>query len=93
MSIRCLIALAALPMLTAATLPKDKPERAADASDKMICKRFIRTGSLVDGYRVCKTKADWQRERDSFTRRLTVGDSCRSRGEPNPLLAGGGCSL
>ena len=58
--------------------PADRPERAADAGDKIICKRFLRTGSLVDGYRECKSKMDWEREREN-RRTLAVSDSCRDR--------------
>jgi hypothetical protein len=43
----------------------DKPEKAADKGDKMICKRFVETGSLVSTYRSCKTKRDWERVRDN----------------------------
>lgn len=45
---------------------KDAPEKAVDAADKVICKRFTKTGSLVDSERVCKTKAEWQRDRDEL---------------------------
>jgi hypothetical protein len=41
----------------------DAPERAAGNPDKIVCKRFVRIGSLVDGYRTCKTKKEWERER------------------------------
>jgi hypothetical protein len=64
--------------------PKSDVERVADAGDKMICKRFVRTGSLADSYRTCKTKHEWDRERDNV-RQLTAAESCRARGE------GGGC--
>lgn len=57
-------------------------ERAADPRDKMVCKRFVKTGSLVDGYRTCKTKGEWDRERDNV-RQFSVSDSCRLRGEPS----------
>ncbi len=43
----------------------DAPERAAGNPDKVVCKRFVRIGSLVDGYRTCKTKREWERERDN----------------------------
>lgn len=62
----------------------DEAEKAAGDKSKMICKRFVRTGSLVDGYRACKTKGDWEREREAL-RQLVVSDSCRARAE------GGGC--
>lgn len=41
----------------------DAPEKAAGNPDKIVCKRFVRIGSLVDGYRTCKTKKEWERER------------------------------
>jgi hypothetical protein len=59
-------------------------ERANDSPTKVICKRFVKTGSLVDSYRTCKTKAEWARERDN-ARQLTASEACRARGE------GGGC--
>lgn len=53
-------------------------ERAADAQDKQICKRFVETGSLVRGYRVCKTKREWERSRDDIRSRSGAGSaSCR----------------
>jgi len=75
-------ALLAAPV--SAAPPKSDVERVADAGDKMICKRFARTGSLADSYRTCKTKAEWDRERDNV-RQMTASESCRMRGE------GGGC--
>lgn len=60
----------------------DVGEKAADPGSKTICKRFIRTGSLVDGYRVCKTKDEWQRERDLIGRQ-TNGASCQNTGIGN----------
>jgi hypothetical protein len=58
----------------------DAPESAAGARDKVVCKRFLRTGSLVDSYRTCKTKGEWERERDNV-RQFGVSDSCARRGE------------
>ena len=58
------------------------PEQAADARDKMVCKRFIKTGSLADSYRTCKTKGEWDRERDN-ARQFSVSDSCRLRADPS----------
>ncbi|MBW6525679.1 hypothetical protein KZ813_02365 [Sphingomonas sp. RHCKR7] len=64
----------------------DAPERAADARDKVICKRFVRTGSLVDGYRTCKTKWEWERERENL-RQQSVSDSCRDRANGGALCS------
>jgi hypothetical protein len=64
----------------------DAPEGAAGNPDKIVCKRFVRIGSLVDSYRTCKTKGEWQRERDNI-RQSSISDSCRTRG-----VTGGGAS-
>ncbi|MDB5720315.1 MAG: hypothetical protein JWP15_933, partial [Alphaproteobacteria bacterium] len=39
----------------AASAAPRQPEKAVDGRDKLICKRFLETGSLVKGYRTCKT--------------------------------------
>jgi len=54
----------------------DTPEQASDPGAKMVCKSFTRIGSLADRYRTCKTKAEWQRERDNL-RELDRAYSCR----------------
>jgi hypothetical protein len=57
----CLIV--AVPAL-AAEPPKNKAEKTADNDpEKVICKRFTETGSLVRSNRVCKTKREWDRDR------------------------------
>ncbi|MGK6322479.1 hypothetical protein ACMGDM_05280 [Sphingomonas sp. DT-51] len=75
--------IAALALLLAAAAPAgqaktpaDAAERAADHGDKMICKRFAKTGTLVGSERVCKTKADWERERDTL-RGTTRSTGCQ----------------
>ncbi|MHC9417496.1 hypothetical protein ACYZX9_02715 [Sphingomonas citri] len=68
------------------TKTADAPERAADARDKMICKRFVRTGSLVAGYRTCKTKWEWERERENL-RQQSISDSCRDRANGGALCS------
>jgi hypothetical protein len=62
----------------------DRPERAADPRDKMICKKFLETGSLVKGYRVCKTKAEWEHDRDNIRAGFNSAAQC-------PTGNGGGC--
>ena len=64
------------------TSEKDVGEKAADPASKMICKRFVRTGSLVDSYRVCKTKIEWQRSRD-LSRPQANGAACQITGIGN----------
>lgn len=58
----------------------------ADQRDRIICRRFLRTGSLVDGYRTCKTRAEWDREHENV-QHFSVSDSCAHRGE-----GGAGCA-
>jgi len=66
------------------TRAADEVERTSDAQDKMICKRFTETGSLVRAQRVCKTKRDWDRER-SVIRSGPQSGSCNASG------TGSGC--
>jgi hypothetical protein len=56
----------------------DAAERAGDAQDKIICKRFVETGSLVKGYRTCQTKREWERERDNIRAPRAASGSCNS---------------
>jgi hypothetical protein len=62
------------------------PSAKGDQRDRIICRRFIRTGSLVDGYRTCKTRAEWDREHENV-QHFSVSDSCAHRGE-----GGAGCA-
>lgn len=57
----------------------DSAERSAGAQDAMVCKRFVDTGSLVRGTRVCKTKREWEMDRADLRARGPGVDSCRSR--------------
>ena len=56
----------------------DAPETAAGNPGKVICKTFTRIGTLAGRYRTCKTKGEWERERENL-RQVNVSDSCRSR--------------
>ena len=88
------IALTAACLLAASTAAQSAPRRVdaaeqpSDPNEKIICKSFTRIDSLADRYRTCKTKADWQRERDNL-RQVNISDSCNSRyngasGSPAP---------
>lgn len=61
------------------------PENAAGDRNKMICKRFVETGSLVKGRRVCQAKWEWERDRDLARASVATGNGCRS------LDGRGGC--
>jgi hypothetical protein len=67
----------------AAAPQKDVGEKSADPGSKMICKKFLETGSLVRGYRVCKTKTEWQRGRD-LVRQSTATTSCQNAAIGSP---------
>lgn len=83
------IALAAACILAASTAagaapqPADAPEQPADPNEKIVCKTFTRIGTLASRYRTCKTKGEWQRERDNL-RQVNISDSCRSRANGAP---------
>ena len=51
--------------------------KASNQRDRMICRRFVRVGSLVDGYRVCKTRDEWNREHENL-QHLDNPNSCNS---------------
>jgi hypothetical protein len=58
----------------------DSPEQAAGAGNKVVCKTFTRTGTLADRYRTCKTKAEWEAERQNL-RDLDRSYGCRQDDE------------
>ncbi len=67
-------------------LKREVAERSADAGDKMLCKRFPKTGTLAGGERICKTKRDWERERDAARQWGGSGStSCQA------VVGGAGC--
>jgi hypothetical protein len=72
------LGLASATVAVAAAPRTDNAERANDSRDKIVCKRFVKTGSLVDGYRTCKSKWEWERERENV-RQFSVSDACRDR--------------
>ena len=88
LSFACLLAISGAAVAAAPTASADKAEKTADAGDKMICKRFVETGSLVKGYRTCKPKWEWERERENL-RSFSVSDSNRCNADPTQT---GGCS-
>ena len=44
------------------------PAPPAKPQEKLICKRFGETGSLVKSRRECKTERDWQRDKARLMR-------------------------
>ena len=81
-----LLALAAAEPGADKPLKREIAERSADPGDKMFCKRFTRTGTLVGGERICKTKRDWEREREAIQQWGAAGaTSCQA------LVGAGNC--
>lgn len=84
---RCAIFTLALSLVAATTAaaeptPGGTSARSVDPRNRIICRRYVRIGSLVDGYRTCKTRAEWDREQANI-RQMSVSDTCRLRGEPS----------
>lgn len=82
LTIACVLGASAAAV--AAPQPADAPEQPADPNEKIVCKTFTRIGTLASRYRTCKTKGEWQRERDNL-RQVNIIDSCRSRGSGGPV--------
>jgi len=59
-------------------VPAGAEEKASDPRNRIICRRFTRTGSLVDSYRTCKTRWEWERERTNIRRGYDANASCRN---------------
>lgn len=57
---------------------------AVDRKDEVICKRFVETGSLVKGYKRCKTRREWDRESQDARSGASSADSCRNSGNGGP---------
>ncbi|TMJ13535.1 MAG: hypothetical protein E6G94_11705 [Alphaproteobacteria bacterium] len=64
--------LALLVMAAAPAFGEAPPARSNAPRDKMVCKNFPRIGSLVAQNRVCKTRADWQKDRDMMRVQMGV---------------------
>jgi hypothetical protein len=90
----CLVFTVAVIGAAASTASAAPPARGSSAGsgdqrDRVICRRFLRTGSLVDGYRTCKTRAEWDREHENLqhlevVNSCRIGISCEPQGGPPP---------
>jgi len=81
-AIAAIVLAVAMPALAAApdTDKSSQLEKVADPGDKMICKRFAETGSLVSTYRQCKTKREWEQSRAN-TGSMNAINSCALSGQ------------
>ncbi len=88
-----IIATATASAVAASTLASAQAPRRTSSGDtagpaqEMQCRRFLRTGTLADFYRVCKTRAEWDAERRNIRQGLSVSDACRDRGNGGSLCA------
>lgn len=71
----CLVMVCA-PAISAEPSRSRASQATPDSRDGVVCRRFPRTGSLVDSYRTCKTNREWQREHENI-QHLSVSNSCR----------------
>lgn len=69
-------ALAMASQAQAGSTNTNENEQAAASRDKVICKRFAKTGSLVATYKTCKTKWEWDRERENL-RQSSSSTACQ----------------
>ena len=72
--------------LAPAQTPNRRPiQEAAGPGDEIICRRFLRTGTLADYYRVCKSRSEWERERRNIRQGINQVDACRDRANGGAL--------
>jgi hypothetical protein len=83
---RHLVTLAVVSTLALGTIASAQTQRrsrgaeTAGPRDEVICRRFVRTGSLADFYRVCKTRGEWDRERMNIHNGTMNRNSCQTEG-------------
>lgn len=85
-----LLMLILAPAMASAAAPKegsDRPEAAADKQDRVICKSFPVIGSLVATTKECRTKRQWEGERNNLTQKDAIG-SCAGSGGANGGFCG-----
>lgn len=46
------------------------------AAVRMVCKTYVRIGTLADRHRICKTQAEWDEERK--LREFNPSEACRT---------------
>lgn len=71
--------------LAAAPDPQPTPtpnaaKHAAKSPDTVVCRQFAVTGSLVSTYKTCKTRREWDMERENLRASGPAIDSCRDSG-------------
>jgi hypothetical protein len=88
--LRCLVMLSACAIsvssLSAAQAPQRRPiQEATGPGDEIVCRRFLRTGTLASYYRTCKSRSEWDRERRNIRQGINQVDACRDRANGGAL--------
>jgi hypothetical protein len=68
----CLLACAA----GAQSAPRQAAASNKGATARMVCKTYVRIGTLADRHRICKTQAEWNEERK--LREFDPSEACRA---------------
>jgi hypothetical protein len=56
--------------------PQARAPHKATVPGRMVCKTYVRIGTLADRHRVCKTQAEWNEERN--LRELDPSEACKT---------------
>lgn len=51
--------------------------KSTDPRDRIVCRRHVRTGSLADVTRTCKSQRDWDQEQANIRAQGSSSNSCR----------------
>jgi hypothetical protein len=75
------LAVASACLLLCATVAQSASRSAAasnkaGAAPRMVCKTYVRIGTLADRHRICKTQAEWDEERK--LREFNPSEACRT---------------
>lgn len=75
---RRLLTVASLCVLAAGAhaAPRQVAAPGKAAKTRMVCKTYVRIGTLADRHRICKTQAEWDEERN--LRELNPSEACRT---------------
>jgi hypothetical protein len=68
--------LAGAPGAQSAARQAKAPGTGAAVGERMVCKTYVRIGTLADRHRVCKSRAEWDEERK--LRELNPSEACRT---------------
>ncbi|MEG3177198.1 hypothetical protein U1872_13225 [Sphingomonas sp. RB3P16] len=61
-------------------IPASAAKPSALSPDKVICKQAVVTGSLINTSKICKTRREWDEQRENVRTLLSGSASCRNLG-------------